>query len=351
MISPAQSTLLRQGITALAFLACLMASGHQIAQAQTESNQILSATDRLETTGKSLKLSGDAAQKCVTQLEEVRSIVNSGYVYLGLYRLQPCWEDLLTSKYVIEKKEVEKGGAVEFEKEWQRLGVELTRTEKLLESRPGNHVPSAVSALIQISQSQVRPYYQAGRLYGLNTTLADGLYYLGLAPANLDFVLFARQLRFSRLKTPRKFSSLATKLAQLESETLQSYRTPGASGRQSEYNAVNSRLKMASELNSALMFEGALLKYLEATLYLGLINAPSAQAGDSSEIDGLRTKGKALARQLQTGVVDDSIGELYLELAQHLLDRGPDSGDLKRAHVIIHKVIPAYLQYVTEMNQ
>lgn len=314
------------------------------AYAQT-GRQLTDETAKLQKIVATLPIESDESRSLVAQLDEVNAAVAAGYNYLGIYRLQVSWIELLAQKYRADRSEVEKKGMDAFEDDWRRLGDDLSTKEQALAKVDLLKAPAVAVALAQASQNQVRPYYQSGRLYGMNTTIGDGLYYLGRAPANLDFALFALQMTFARPGRHRQFSSFDAALASLERETLQSYRAPGASKRQAEFNNLNSKLKMAGELNKAGFYEGALQKLLEGSLVLGRINAPPGAA----DIKSLQEKSRAIGRDLKQSKFDESIGLLFWEMAERLLGKA-DVESVRAAQVIIESVLPQYQKYIAELK-
>jgi hypothetical protein len=265
--------------------------------------------------------------------------------------LQAAWAEVQTREYLNAKSAIGKEGSTgAFESEWKRLGLVLDEKEKQLAGNTWRRSPAAVRALAESSLTQVRPYYQSGRLYGLNTTIDDGLYYLGLSPALLDYALFCQSLTFGQASPELKLAPLSDALAGLESDTLHSFRRAEADGRYQQndtqrlrYIRANVTLKMAAELNQEKRTAGALHKYLEAMLYLGL--ADSATQGDVSR---LKSQSEALAARLNNPRFDHSIGRLYWEMAQAALRRAeaeqPGGEEQKRASVILEKVLPAYFK-------
>lgn len=332
-------------------LLCLLIFTCGSCYAQDATAQISAAAAGLEKTISSLNLSDEEAGQLMSEIRRARSSLAAGHLYLSLYVLQFSWVELTTRNYMAGKTAIEKGGVTAFEQEWQRLGLELSEKEKLLKLSHSRRLPTVVQALAESSQIQIRPYYQSGRLYGLNTTIPSGLYYLGRARANLDFALFCQRLQFAQLKPSIKLRSLKPELAQIEAETLQSYRSADASS-QPQYNRLNSNLKVASELNTAAMYEGALHEYLRSSLFLGLINKPAVNA---EELSRLKTQSKTFERQLMAGKVDHSIGLLYWQLAERILNPAgaakPDENELKRAAVIMDKVLPLYFKYAMETER
>lgn len=332
--------------------ACLLVCLPAVLYAQDANKQNAEAAIRLEKVISSNEVSVEQpAAPCVSELGMAKSTLRSGYLYLSLYHLRPCLLEHQTQRYLKAKAGIEKAGLDAFEEEWRRLGLELDEREKLLAHSQYQRSVALIQALIESSKIQIRPYYRSGRLYGLNTTIPDGLYYMGLAPANLDFALLCQQLEIVQTKPLIRLRALDPELARLETETLESYKLSGAGKLQQRYNLVNSTLKLASELNKAAMHAGALLTYLEAGLDLGLITRPDVDGNDLSQ---LRMRSQSFERRLKAGAVDHSIGILYWEMAQSALDEGTrgksDRGELKQAAVIVEDVLPRYFKYVAEVQ-
>lgn len=320
----------------------------QASQAQTSVNRILAETNRLEKTLSSLKLSEDETKARAAAIASVRQILQSGQLYLGLYRLQPVWVEIMAQAYAASKAEIEQQGNDAFEKEWQRLGLELTEKEKRLAAASSGNSPAATDALVESALTQVRPYYQSGKLYGLNTTIRNGLFYMGLAPAHIDFAIFCRELRLQPQAKPLKFRSLNPELTKLEAEILESYRLMDSSDNQPQFIRLNSSLKMAMELDREGRFAGALLKYLETVLFLSLLKAPPP---DAKDLPRLVEQSRVMEGRLKKSGIDHSIGLIFIESAQGSLEeaaRGrPDLERLKRATVIIDRLLPRYFELVS----
>ena len=320
------------------------------ALAQNEHEQVASSITRLEKVLSSLNLPESEAKRLGAEFEESKRALGAGHLFYGLYKLQAAWAEVQTREYLSAKSAIGQEGAGAFESEWKRLGLVLDEKEKQLAGDALRRGPAAVRALAESSLTQVRPYYKSGRLYGLNTTLNDGLYYLGLSPALLDYALFCQSLTFGRASPELKLAPLGDALAGLESETLRSFRRAEADGqyqqndsRRLRYIRANVTLKMAAELNREQRTAGAFHKYLEAMLYLGL--ADDAPPGD---LPRLKSQSEAFAARLHDPKVDHSIGRLYWEMAQAALRRteaGRTGGEeQQRASVILEKVLPAYFK-------
>lgn len=334
-------------------IVCLLICSPAVGYAQDTSPQISEAATRLEKVLSSEDVSDDpAAGQCGDEIRTARSTLRAGYLYLSLYTLRPCLLEIGARRYLRAKGGIEKKGLDAFEEEWRRLGLELDEREEVLALGQSQLSVALILALVEASEIQIRPYYRSGRLYGLNTTIPDGLYYLGLAPANLDFALLCQQLQIVRTKPLIKLRSLEPELVELETETIQSYKRNGAGSLQPRYNLINSTLKMASELNKEAMYAGALQRYLEAGLDLGLVTTPKVEA---KELLRLEAQNGSFGRRLKAGTADHSIGLLYWEMAQSALSQAAtgklNENELQRAAVIVDRVLPRYFKYAGEVQR
>lgn len=324
---------------------CLLILLSNLCHAQSAKEQIAVEINRLEKLLSSLSLSDDEKNSYAKSLSEANAALDAGYVYLSLYKLQPYWIELKTREYLKTKTNIKTLEA--FEEEWKQIGLELNKKEKVLKAVSNAKIPAVVLALSEASQNQVRPYHQSGRLYGINTTVENGLYYLGRSPASLDFAIFCRGLKFTDIKRQPKLRSLDRELSFLETEVPKAF-SKAESDQNTQFIRTNVTLKIASELNRDAMYAGALYKYLDATFYFGLINADVSQIKDLSQ---LKTESERFRQMLAAGDIDHSIGQLYREMAQRGLSEisteKPTEEELKRSLVILEKVIPSYFKYMT----
>jgi hypothetical protein len=321
-------------------------------QAQSAKEQISTEIVRLQQILASLNLSEVESKPSLQQLNRTTEALQSGYAYLSLYYLQGLETELLTLEYLQTKAEVAKQGVDGFEKEWRRLGEQLSEGEKMLSAQRLKQTPVVVKGLAEISQSQIRPYYKSGRLFGLNTTVKEGLYYLGRAPAHLNFAIYCQKLNFSESLSTAKLHSLERQLQQIENETLKAFQEAKTAAEQQRYIPVNSSLKIAWELNRAGSFNGALLQYLDVSLKLGLIKESPF---DEQRFLALQKQSESLRLRLASNKSDFSIGLLYWQMAQQALQRyaadQTDSDTAKRAAVIVEQVLPRYFKYLAEGKQ
>ena len=319
--------------------------------AQDPVKQLSEITDDVEKRLSTLKVSDDLKQQCTADIAEARANIKLKNLYLSLYTIRTCQLELASLAYAEAKSDLTKKGADVFETEWRELGSSLSEREKILADR-STKLPAVIVALADVSQSQARPYYQSGKLFALNSNMAEGLYYLGRAPANLDFAIMCRGLQLSRpKKATTVFRSPHPELTQLEAMALRTYKSADVSTQQAQYNRVNSNLKIAGELDRASMFEGALLKYLESKFYFGLI----ITTAEREDLQHLRERTKEMEKQLNTDKVDNSIGLLFWQLADRSLNPDgkvePSAAQIKRAVVILNQVLPGYFDYLKETRQ
>src|SRR5262245_12107270 len=196
---------------------------------------IVTEAVRLKSVLASLKLPAAEQETFTAQFSRIERAAQAGRVFLSLYLLQQPAAVLPAYEYQKAKTEVEKGGMEAFEQEWRRLGSELAEKERRLTTAPERQVPQVVKAIIERSLTQVQPHYQSGRLYGQQTTVDSGLFYLGLAKAQLEFAIFCRNLTVAATGATAPLRSLAPELEGLEKEALQAYRRLGATDRQNTF--------------------------------------------------------------------------------------------------------------------
>jgi hypothetical protein len=295
----------------------------------------------------SLKLPDADGEIYAGAFGRVEGARQSGYVFLSLFLLHPSAATLPAIEYQKAKVDVEKGGPEALEREWRRLGGELAEKERPLKSAPARRLPLAVQAMLERALTQVQPHYQSGRLYGQQTTIDAGLFYLGRAKAQLEFALFCRGLDDAASGAAPSLRSLAPELEDLEREVMQAYRRLGAADKDNTFIRINASLKVAQDLEQERRFGGALLQYLEVFRALEAVNPTPAE---SLTPDALKSLSESFRAQLSGGKTDHSVGWLYWQMAQTALESG-DANDLKQAAVILHHVAPRYFKYMASLKE
>ena len=199
--------------------------------------------------------------------------------------------------------------------------------------------PAAVRAEGEVALPQVRNYYDTCLDYGRATGAWSGLFYLGAAQAQHEFVALTRSLSTrTELKAP-KLRSLAVELDALESDLLKAYRPPASIDRHVEFITASAALKEARELDAAGLRYGALLRYLQAAMRID----PLRPGAGPPDLETLPKRLDALQARLSEGGIDHTIGRLYLETAQANLAGGaPPGGNPVFAEAIARDVLPRY---------
>jgi hypothetical protein len=272
------------------------------------------------------------------------SAMRAGRRLLALHRLRSPFVEAGAFAYAHAKAGVAKAGPAAFEREWRRLGGEIRARERRLAGANGA-LPAAARAMIQAARGQSAPYYQSGRLYGLNASLDSGLFYSGLGPSYLDYALVCGRMPPVSGGTAFRFVSVAPRIAALEAETVRAYDRADAAGR-TKFIDVNATLKLASELDRRGWYEGALYSYLEAALAFALLTEPAPTPG---RVEALGADVRAAAARLAAGGADHSIGVVFLQSAESALAgecAGQAEGE-KRAAALVDRVLPRYFEYVT----
>jgi hypothetical protein len=205
--------------------------------------------------------------------------------------------------------------------------------------------PALARALAEAARHQVRVYYDASLEYGRNTTPDSGLFYLGAAQAQAEFVGLSRTLAATlppdSLGEPKTLRSLGPELDALERELLSAYRPPASVDRHPQFIAASAALKTARELDAAGLRHGALLRYLQAILRFAAVKEPAS--GSPSSVVALDP---AFARKREESLkglagADHSLGRVFIELADAELASDPGAG-AATATAVVNEVLPRY---------
>jgi hypothetical protein len=278
----------------------------------------------------------------VPVMEAAEKALADGRRLLALQRLAAVRMMLSATVYVVEHSGPESRDEAALEAEWQRMGRELE--SDLRPADPGrfaNLRPAAVRALAEAAHAQIRGSYDASLDYGKNTDAQSGLFYLGVARAQREFIAFCRTLPppAASAGAPPKLRPLAHDLDDFESKLLAAYRPPASLDKHGEFIAANSTLNEARQLDAAGLREGALLRYLEAAFRAATLLPASSPAADPAP---LADRLAAFEARLSSADVDHSIGRLFLERAQADVSANPPPATPAMAEAIADDVLPRY---------
>jgi hypothetical protein len=272
-------------------------------------------------------------------LSRASKALQDGQRSLALLRLAGARVNLAASQYVQSRPAAERAEIAAFESEWARMGKVLAADRKPVS--PGaleGLRPAAVRAIAEAAAPQVKTFYDASLEYARATSPQYGLFYIGNAAAQRDFVAFCRTLSDPRTAGGPPLRSLESDLDALETELLAAYRPPASIDRHSEFIRASATLKEARELDQAGLRYGALLRYLQAAQALGpLRGASSPPAEDSSLAAGVA----AFESRLATAKGDQSIGRLFADAARS--DLAEPSGARAISRAMVSDVFPRYV--------
>lgn len=299
---------------------------------------ILAEVSRLKSELTTLKLPAPEEESVAALLTRSERAAQAGHGFLSLHLLQNAVPLMAGYKFRQSKG---KADMPVLEREWHRLGPELTaRQRKLVLTR---RLPLAVQAVLERALIQVQPNYQASLQYGQEAGVESGLFYLGFAQGQLDFIEFCRTLKFTApAVTP--LPAPAPALAALEAEVLAAYRKYDTSEQHSAFIRVNSLLKVAQDLAKEHRNSGVWLQVFEARRAFAAILPDGAENLDAT---ALRQQSASVRAQLTRAAGDQSLGWLYWQLAETALT----GDDLKSANVILQRVLPAYFQVATRSKR
>lgn len=273
-------------------------------------------------------------------LETADLALAAGRRWAALERLSAARANLVAAKYISALPSEARKDVPGFEVEWARMGGVLGAANAVPQAQAFADVqPAAARALAEASAFQVKVLYDAAVLYGRATDADSGLFYLGSAQGQQQFVAFARGLSSGRGATQPPLRALTKETDTLEATLLALYRPPVSIDRHAEFIAANSALKEAKELDAAGLRYGAMQRYLLAVMRVALM-----QQSTRPDAAKVRTILQSMEPQLLAGRVDHSIGRIYLERALTELDR-PEAGGmaLSIAAAVADEVLPKYL--------
>ena len=327
----------RRRVFALALLVLVLAADGRAVDKDPLAAEIARWTEFLRTNQSTDPIWTDVKQAAGPVLARAEEALRRGRRHVALHRLAAARVNLAAAGYMAGRTAAERKDAAAFEAEWKRMG-RILRID-LAPPAPAalaNVQPAAVRALGEAALPQVRIFYDASFEYGRSTTPDNGLFYLGQARAQREFVALARSVSASSGGTAPKLRPLAPELDDLEGELLAAYRPPASIDRHPEFIAASSILKEARELDSAGLRYGALLRYLQAAARVAALR-PSPLTADKATLEG---RLRDLDTRLAGGGVDHSIGRFFLETAQEDSESADSKGAMAAA--IAEDVLPRY---------
>lgn len=271
-------------------------------------------------------------------LAQAKDALAAGRRWFALERLSAARNLLSSALYISGRQPQTRKGVAAFETEWRRVGAELGAAL----NPPGGDAlqavtPAAARALSEVAAFQTHILYDASLEYGRATDADSGLYYLGSALAQQEFLTLARRLpREIRSGVPLR--SVTADADALERTLLSLYRPPVSIDRHPEFIGASSSLKEARELDAAGLRYGAMFKLLQATQRVALF-----QVSTPRPIDQLRRDLQTVTTDLAGDARDHTVVQVFLERAAIELEKpAPDAAALTAVTTILDYVVPAY---------
>jgi hypothetical protein len=272
-------------------------------------------------------------------LETAARAVAAGRRWSALERLAAARANLVAAQYVSALPAAARRNVPGFETEWTRMGGVLGAANAVPQTGAFARVqPAAARALAEASAFQVKVLYDASVLYGRATDADSGLFYLGSAQAQQEFVTFAQGLSSGRGARQPALRAITQDTDALEAALLALYRPPVSIDRHPEFIAANSALKEAKELDAAGLRYGAMQRYLLAVMRVALLRQSSP-----ADAAAVRARLQTVEPRLVARGVDHTIGRMYLERAFTELDApAPTPLGLSIAAAVADEVLPKY---------
>ncbi len=273
-------------------------------------------------------------------LAEADQALAQGKRWLALSRLERVFTDLEAADYSNAIPGDLRHQMSELEREWQRLAPELG-ANRAPGPRPAFEVLSAAArALAEAALAQMPVYYEASLDYGRNTAPEYGLYYLGAARAQRDFI----SLLASLPRRPKNWTALAPRdvsgeVAAVRDELLAAYRPPLSIERHAVFIRISALLKEADELGAAGARFGALLRLLDAKARVARLLHP----GRSLSAEAAAARAATFVAGLASSSLDNTLQRLFLETALFSAAHpDPAAGGGEIAAAIFDDVLPYF---------
>lgn len=273
-------------------------------------------------------------------LAEAERALAEGKRWLALSRLERVWTDLEAAEYSSAIPGDLRHQMSELEREWQRLAPELG-THRTPGPRPAFELlPAAARALAEAALAQMPVYYEASLDYGRNTAPEYGLFYLGAARAQRDFIALVASLP----RRPKAWPALsprgvAGEIAAVRDELLAAYRPPLSIERHAVFIRISALLKEADELGAAGARYGAVLRLLDAKARVARLLHP----GRTMSRDQAAARAATYEALLGSSPLDTTLQRLFLETALFsAANPDPAAGGGEIAAAIFEDVLPYF---------
>lgn len=292
----------------------------------------------------------EAKPGIAVSLSRADDALRTGRLYLSLEELTDAWDSFRGTDSATQKTEGEllQEGRPGVESELRKIQLELRILEERAAQRNWDGAPVAVRALEEKAQSQALNLLEGGRGFAdltdvekgqLSDNYASALYYAGESRSQAEFNDFCYTLDIPRKTAAFPLRSISPELLQLQTLVTAAYQPPRSVKHHADFIRLNATLKLATELDAAKLYAGALYQYLDAIQQFAALDAVAPAPTEQSR---LRTSLQEMRRQLGASQQDESIAQLFLERAESELTGSPSKNSWIAAGSIVERVLPAY---------
>ena len=276
--------------------------------------------------------------------------VSAGRPYVSLEEMASAWDSLRGTEGATQKtgEQLLKEGQAGVQAELKKMQIELTALEKQATQKNWDAAPVALLALAEKAISQTQTFREGAQGFAnlndmekkaLPDNYASALYYDGEGKGQAEFSAFCSTLDLPRKDGAFPLRSILPELQKLQALVTAAYRPPSSVEHHADFIRLNATLKVASELDAAKRYAGALYQYLDATQQFALLYAAVPAAANQSQ---LRKSLQKVSVDLAGSQQDNSIAQLFLERAEAWLTRSPNAAGWANADSIAEQVLPAY---------
>ena len=283
-------------------------------------------------------------------LQRADDDVRAGRLYVSLEELAIAWDSLRGTEGVTQKTQEEllKEGLASFQADLRKMRIEFTALEKQATQKNWDAAPVALRALAEKAMNQMLTFREGAQGFANLTDVEKGaiadnyasvLYYDGEGAGQAEFNVFCSTLDLSRNVGAFPLRSVLPELQQLQARVIAAYVPPNSVEHHVDFIRLNATLKVASELDAAKHYAGALYQYLDATQQFASMHAAVPAAAHQSQ---LRKSLQKMSTHLAASKQDNSIAQLFVERAEAWLTRSPNAARWTDIESIVEQVLPAY---------
>jgi hypothetical protein len=279
-----------------------------------------------------------AVKRVLTRADEG---LRTGRIYAAIDDLAKARTYL--EAYVTTKVSAEASAMPAFEDAWKRTSVELVALDRAAQKRMWNGKPIVQQALSESAQGQTLTMVEASRAYATVTDTHAGYYYIGEAKTDAAIATFVYTLPLPMAGTRFGVRSWLPELQALQEKVNAEFVPPKSIDHHTDFIRLNSTIKLASELDSAKLYAGALYQYLSAVQQFASMDAGEL---DQAKQSALKNQLEQWKMRLQQSKRDNSLAELFVERAElwtNHADGTPVNADQwKAAWGVVSAALPAY---------